>query len=167
LDDYFDGMEMGDINKDKILAVIALNISDRFYDEWEHFENICEAFNSKRVDTGTLTPLLSEEITWGIVEACLNDDTPKSFSYDVQAYIDTCFKVEGVSTCPEFISHLCKYKSYNEFDKDIETVKQARIKSYVLMKTEELITLSREYFMRDIRKDLAEEIPGIEKFIRM
>lgn len=163
MEDY--GVVLSDFTKHKISAVISLNTSTQFYDNWESFENICQAFNDNDVHFEDMTPLTAEELTWGVIEAMLNDDFEGVFSADVLAYIESIFKKDGVSTCPEFISHKVKYRSLNEFDNKQEAVYQARIRAYVMVRLEKIIRLSREYFLKNPAAELSEEIPGLSKYL--
>jgi hypothetical protein len=151
--------------KDKISAIITLNVSDQFYDRWEVFENIGQALNDMDVYTEDMTPLDPEHLTWTIMEAMLNDETSKSFSPDVGGYISTVFKSNGVSTPPKFISRFINYKTYNKYDKTIEGVYQKRIEAYCLKKVEYLVKACIKYFNKDIRQDVKREFPEVSGYI--
>jgi hypothetical protein len=151
--------------KDKISAVVALNVSEQFYQRWEAFENICKAFNGQIVLFDTLTPLSAEELAWGIMEAKFNDSTFSSFSPDVMAYCQTVLKSEGISTVPKLIDQFVDYKSFNPYDEDIETMYQKRILAYCLQKIEPIIDLSRKYFNYDISKDILVEFPEMKDYL--
>lgn len=158
---------LSDFAKAKISAVILLNTSDRFYVQWEVFENVGKAFNHQDVHFEDLTPLSPEELTWTILEAKLNDESENTFTDDVNEYIKTCFKATGVSTCPKFIIPWVRYRTYHKFTEDIETTYQKRIEAYCLMQLNKIINLSRQYFNKDIRKSLIEELPNIQDYIRV
>ena len=153
--------EISQFIMDKILAVIFLNANDQFYDYWEPFENTCKAFNHQIVCFEDMTPLGPEELTWGIIESKLNDDTPRSFGEDVVAYINTCFKSGGVSLCPDYISDWVYYKTYNQFDSKIEAQYQGRIKAYCILQINEIIRLGKEYFNKDLKGLIQKEVPKL------
>ena len=159
------GIELDEFNRSKISAITTLVSSSQFYDYWEPFENICSALNDQSVHFEDMAPLSSEELVWGIIEAKLDDDSEHTFSHDVKAYINTVFKKEGISTCPDFISAWHSYASYNPYEKKQEAIKQARIKAYVVLRLKKIIRLSREYFMRDIRQDIIQELPWAGNYI--
>jgi len=157
--------KLSEFIKEKISSIITLNTSSQFYDYWEPFENICKAFNHQRVHFEDLTPLSSEELTWGVMESKLNDETYGTFSYDVLAYANTVFKSEGVCFTPKFIAPIIHYKSYCDYDKEQEAIKQARIESYCLLQINKVIDLSSKYFGKDVRKSLIEEIPELDGYV--
>jgi len=153
--------EISQFTMDKIMAVIFLNASDQFYDHWEPFENTCKAFNHQIVCFEDMTPLSPEELTWGIIESRLNDETPKTFSEDVSIYINTCFKAGGVSLCPDYISDWIYYKTYNRYDPKIEAQYQARIKAYCIMQINKIIRLGEKYFEKDLKELIKVEVPKL------
>ena len=158
---------LSDFAKAKISAVITLNTSDRFYVQWEAFEDVGKAFNHQDVHFEDLTPLSPEELTWTILEAKLNDDDENPFTDDVMDYIKTCFKAAGVSTCPKFINKWVRYNTYHKFDENIEQTYQKRIEAYSLMQIDKIIELSRRYFNVDIRKSIVDELPNMEPYIKL
>lgn len=164
--DDFNLKSLNDFTKNKINAVVALNTSDSFYNQWEVFENIGKAFNSQDVFFEDLTPLSPEELTWTVIEAKLNDDDNGTYSYDVLEYIKTCLKASGVATCPKFIIKDINYNAYVKFDESIETIYQKRIEAYCLMQLNKIISLSRKYFNVDMRKVLIKEIPILKDYIK-
>jgi len=147
--------------KDKIGAIVALNTSEVFYNTWECFENICEAFNDQIVDFEDLTPLTTEKLVWGIMESRLNDETPNSFGLDVKAYIETVFKVTGISTCPKYIEPFIGYKTYNKYNEQIETIYQKRIEIYCLDRLNRIIELCQINFDFNLFPDIKKEFPHI------
>lgn len=151
--------------RDKIGAIITLNTSERFYQQWEVFEDVCKAFNHEMIHFEDLTPLSVEELAWGLVEAKLNDETFSKLSGDVMAYCQTVLKSEGVSNTPDFLTDIISYKSYNEYDKEIEESYQLRIKAYVLLNLEKISKISTDYFNFNFLEELKKEFPYLSKYL--
>jgi hypothetical protein len=145
-------------NKDKILAIIGALTTNQFYIYWEALENIGKALNSQKVSFLGLTPLSPEELVWAILEVKLNETNDDDFfSSDVESYIETVFKTNGVSTVPLYLEGISKYKTYYNYNKKVEKIKQYRIKMWCDLKFNKIIELAKEYF--DI--NLTNEIKSI------
>lgn len=160
------GYEPNDFLKDKIGGISVLLATDQYYNYWEIFEKIGKAFNHERVFFEDLTPLEPEQMTYALVEAKLNDNTFKSFNFDVAAYIKTVFKKNGISTLPKILEGICEYKTYNSFDENIEKMYQSQIEVYVVSQINKIIDLSKDYLGVDIRNGLVKEIPYIGTFMK-
>jgi len=149
---YAEVEDYSDFVEDKLGALIVLLTNDRFYNEWEVFENIGHAFNHNIVFPGQLQPMNVEELNWVLYESKLIDDEYQSFSSDVNAYIKTVLHEEGTVGEVEDIYSISKIKvfSKNILDKEVQSVKIQRVKSYKLLKIQKLNEYSLKYFNKDL-----------------
>lgn len=89
------------INKDKIQAALTLITTDLFYQQWEVFEKICQAFNNIKPSFDYVSPLSIDQIIIGITESGLLDMLPpEGWNYEVTGYIKTALKEEGFLKAP-------------------------------------------------------------------
>lgn len=96
------GTEISDINKNKIMAVIACMESDLPYDEWHVFEKVGEAFNNQLPNLSHIQPLTPGECAWTV--KCLRSIREKPLSDEVKTYIASCLHDDGFLMCPSELS---------------------------------------------------------------
>lgn len=143
--------ELSDFIQDKLAAIIVLLTTDRFYNEWEVFENIGHAFNHNIVFPAQMQPLEAEEANWVIYEAELLDESFLSFSSDVKAYLRTILHTEGIVEPVDQIYEKTKIKIFpkNVVDKSEQNVKIQKIKAYKLINQRHIHDYSIKYFGKD------------------
>jgi len=113
------GVDMPDVNKDKLWALVTALTTDLFYVSLETFIPTCNSLNGSEADFDNYDPVTGEEAAWGIVEVTLVDppenvEQSDRFSHEIKRYVALTLESEGVTTPPTFM------KPYIETDKDAE-----------------------------------------------
>lgn len=114
------GIDLPNVNRDKIWALVSVLTTDLFYHSLETFIPVCNTLNGSEANFDDYDPVTSEEAAWGIVETGLIDvpdqgqDPAARFSHEIKRYVGLTLRVEGVTTPPAFL------KPYTEYDKDPE-----------------------------------------------
>ncbi len=111
------GVDMPDVNRDKLWALVTALTTDLFYKSLETFIPTCNALNGSEADFDNYDPVTGEEAAWGIVEVTLVDppeegDAADRFTHEIKRYIALTLESEGVTTPPLFL------KPYTESDTD-------------------------------------------------
>jgi len=99
MDDF--RVPLNHINKERILAARLVATTDRFWDEWEVFSHVTDAFNGKVPNFAVMQHDTPGEIfsAIGIAEEIRGLDM--SFSEEVAGYVAACFIEAGVTYLPE------------------------------------------------------------------
>lgn len=92
------GVSMPPVNHDKLMAIISAVSTDSFYKTWSAFELICRAISSGDILSGD--DILVAEMSWGITEVLLCDDTPSEFSDEIKAGVGAVLADEGFVNPP-------------------------------------------------------------------
>ena len=114
------GVELADVNKDKVWALVTVLSTDLFYVSLESFIPIANSLNDSEADFEDYDPVTGEEAAWAITEANLvdppenNADPGERFGHDIKRYIGVTLKTEGVTTPPPSLV------PYVEYDRDPE-----------------------------------------------
>lgn len=113
------GVDIPDVNKDKLWSLVTALTTDLFYHSLETFIPTCNALNGSEADFDNYDPVNSEEAAWGIVEVTLIDPPEEGepadrFSHEIKRYVALTLQAEGITTPPLFL------KPYTEYDEDPE-----------------------------------------------
>ncbi len=114
------GIQLPDVNRDKVWALVTLVSTDLFYKSLESFIPIANSLNDSEADFDEYDPVTGEEAAWAVAEANLvdpqdkQDDPAKRFSHDIRRYIGETLRTEGVTTPPASLA------PYAEYDRDPE-----------------------------------------------
>lgn len=91
-----------EVNQDKLNALLAAIVTNRFYRDFLPFTHTCELLNGDEADVETLTPdLLPAEIAWGVIEVRLNDNDEPAFDPEVANYVGVILDQNGFLRPPE------------------------------------------------------------------
>ncbi len=93
-------------NFDRLMAAIALHLSDGFYNDLQTFIDTCNVFSGDLYDPRTWDPADAGECAWGIVEAlllCPPENEEQPFTEEILAYIGKVLDVEGIRTPPAIL----------------------------------------------------------------
>ena len=105
------GVEIPQVNKDKVQAMINLLTSNQLYVDPIVFNACCQAFNDQEVTFNSFEPVGVEEAAWGVIEIALNDKdgTPEDkFSEEVKRFIGAIVDFRGLLTPPPVLASLAK-----------------------------------------------------------
>lgn len=113
------GVEMPDVNRDKLWALVTALTTNLFYVSLETFIPTCNALNGSEADFDNYDPVTGEEAAWGIVEVTLVDPPEQGepgdrFSHEIKTYVGLTLQAEGITKPPAFL------KPYTESDIDYE-----------------------------------------------
>jgi len=114
------GVQMPDVNRDKVWALVTVLATDLVYKSLESFIPIANALNDSEADFNVYDPVTGDEAAWAIAEINLIDppdkqnDPAKRFSHDIRRYIGETLRMEGVTTPPAALA------PYVEYDRDPE-----------------------------------------------
>jgi hypothetical protein len=114
------GVQMPDVNRDKVWALVTVLSTDLFYKSLESFIPIANSLSGSEADFDDYDPVTGEEAAWAIAEANIidppeeKDDPAERFSHDIRRYIGETLKAEGVTTPPPGLA------PYVEYDNDPE-----------------------------------------------
>jgi hypothetical protein len=107
------GIEIPDLNRDKIWALVSSLVSDAFYKSLESFIPICNSLNGSIANFDDYDPVTGEEAAWGITEVVLNDPPEDKlenlFSHEIKYYVGLTLKSEGVTTPPRVLIPFVEY----------------------------------------------------------
>lgn len=98
------------LNRDKLMASMALGMTPSFYWDYRVFGATVHALNDEKVNVSYVPKCTPEQITWAVFEAELifamldNGDTTPEFDQPVQSYIASCLFEEGYVTPPVGLS---------------------------------------------------------------
>lgn len=95
------GIELSDLNSDKLNAAIEVLTSDTFENNWNVFETCCHLFSNVPVDASIVVPLDVEEIVNGVVEAHLIKHESLDYRPDINLYVGKIFYDYGFSKAPD------------------------------------------------------------------
>jgi hypothetical protein len=113
------GIEIPEVNRDKIWALVTCLTTNLFYISVEMFIHVCNALSSSGVDFLNYDPANGNEMAWGLIEVTLIDppekgeDDPSRFSHEIKRYIGAQLTDEGMTTPPRILS-------FAEYDADPE-----------------------------------------------
>jgi hypothetical protein len=133
--------EVPPLNQDKLNALLAAIVTNRFYRDFLPFTHTCELFSGNEADVETLTPdLLPAEIAWGIIEVRLNDNDDPVFDPEIANYVGVILDQNGFLRPPEPLQFARLPERYfgSTYSEDInqmkvdETEHAALIGSYIL-----------------------------------
>lgn len=97
-------LDIPQINRDKLLSVIALKIFPRFYWEVTSFENTILCFNNVQPNVELVQEASPEHLAWGVYEAelivHLEDETTYLFDYEPRIYTAECLHRSGYILAP-------------------------------------------------------------------
>lgn len=99
--------EIHPIIKDKIMAIRVLMDSDGFWNEWEIFEKVCAAFNSREVNFTLMEDLSVGELALGV--ALSRKFKNQDFSDEVKAYIAAQAVEDGYARLPKQLDFAQEY----------------------------------------------------------
>lgn len=113
------GVEIPDVNRDKIWALVTVLSTDLFYKSLETFIPVCNSLNGSEADFDDYDPVTSEAAAWGVVETALVDPPVNAsvgtrLSHEIRRYIGLTLQSEGVTTPPRSL------KGVPEYDRDPE-----------------------------------------------
>lgn len=120
------GVELPQVNKDKVWALVTALTTNLFYISLETFMPICNALNDSQADFRAYDPVDSDEAAWALVEVLINDppeegeDVSKRFSHEIKRYIGLTLKSEGVTTPPRILAPFVEYDQSPEEEAGIQ-----------------------------------------------
>jgi hypothetical protein len=129
-----DGLDISDLNKDKIQAALSIIHNPAFF--WDNlvFQRTVQSFNDVIYDANTLQECQPAHICWALYEASLlrglDPDTSAvpELDEDVRTYCAVCLRRAGMVCPPNIISHIAPYLSAlypNESEEFIQLVKKS------------------------------------------
>ena len=94
-----------DYNLDKIMAAIAILVTDDFFRSCPRFIQLCNILSGDTFDPTTFDVATCPEMAWGITEALLLEpaDTDEPFSEDIRRYVGHMLKEEGYVNPPDVL----------------------------------------------------------------
>ena len=99
------GIEMPDVNHDKIWSLIVVLTTNQFYVSWELYMAICSALMNQEPDFSSFAPADPEELAWGVTEVLLNDPPdpkdPPEFSNEVERYTGVILHQNSIMEPPK------------------------------------------------------------------
>jgi hypothetical protein len=145
------GIELPEVNRDKIWALVTALTTDAFYKSLETFIPVCNSLNGSIADFDDYHPVTREAAAWGITEVILNDpaeaELDKLFSHEIRYYVGMTLQGEGVTSPPRVL------KPFVEYDNDPEEAAGA-------------IIGPDEGFVAMHAKRQKEETTGITEYVR-
>jgi hypothetical protein len=123
------GFKWPPANFDRLMAGIAVLITDRFYKSLPDFIEICNILAGSPASPGVFDPADTTECAWGITEALLlsppDDNDREPFIEEIRAYIGKVLEAEGIINPPDIlrigiIGMDKRYKVHNDFSDDPE-----------------------------------------------
>lgn len=153
------GVDPTQLVMDKIQAGMALLTTDQFYTYFESFEETVNVLNDSEADFTILRPPTPEELAWAVVEAHLIDEPEepltKMFSPEIKQYVGQVLHDAGLYRPSEFLPFvkcLCDHDPEQEHAglrdeiRTLHTVKQQRIRIYVVSRFDALKEQIRRFF---------------------
>lgn len=102
------GIDLSNINRDKIQACITLLTTDYFYHDAAVFENTCMAFCHEWSSPEILHEASPAQMSWGVVEAKflrkLHNQESLPFDYEPRGYVAIVCYREGLVVAPSYLS---------------------------------------------------------------
>jgi len=101
------GFKWDATNFDRLMAGIAIVITDSFYRSLPDFIELCSILSGGDATPGEFSPVDALECAWGITEALLlsppGRDEDKPFSEEICAFIGKITEMEGIVTLPDIL----------------------------------------------------------------
>lgn len=100
------GVDIGDLNREKLLAMSCLLTTTAFYWDANAFENIALVLNNKPTIAEALQEASPAELSWAVYEAQLalqGDGQLPEFDYEPVGYAAVSLHREGFITAPEML----------------------------------------------------------------
>ena len=98
------GIDIPQVNMDKLMGLIAALTTELFYVSVETFHHVCTALSHNEADFHQMEPLEAEEAAWGVTEVTLNDaadnEQLREYSHEVRLYVGVLLQREGILTPP-------------------------------------------------------------------
>lgn len=102
------GVDLPEVNRDKLMAYIILGQGDSFYWDAQFFENAVIAFNNLPVEVSAIQDADANELCWGVFEAELATQAfhkhSIEFDYEPQRYIANSLCHAGFIVAPELLA---------------------------------------------------------------
>lgn len=106
-DTLWTGLDMPELNRDKLMAALTLQTYPSFYWDYRVFGHTCLAFADQAVHTERTPQPLPEHIAAGVNEAQilfhLDTDAEPEFDDEVGAFVAAAFAHEGLVTVPPLL----------------------------------------------------------------
>ncbi len=101
------GVDLNASQLGKLMSVITVITTDRFYENLPDFVELVNAMNGHGLDPGVFSPNEAEEVAWAVSEALLvgppeNGDEP--FREEIRRYIGKILDREGIMTPPDVLA---------------------------------------------------------------
>lgn len=133
------GVDIEEINRDKLMACFALKLNPAFY--WNHhvFENTCMVFNSLVDDPGVFHEALPEHVAWAVFEARKVVDEEPEYYHDAGAYTAVVLHRDGFVVAPSLLDFAQPHLDLLNRNTDLKAVVTAAYndKNYVVTGDEE------------------------------
>lgn len=104
------GVELPDVNKDKLQAMLLVYTTDLPFVSVEAFSHICNVLSGSEANFSKWDIVTSEEALWGVYEMMLHvgidreqGEEPPEFSHEIRRYLGVILKSEGVTDPPDIL----------------------------------------------------------------
>jgi hypothetical protein len=121
------GIEWPQANFDRLMAGVALVVTDSFYKSLPDFIELCNILAGSPATPGVFDLADAGECAWGITEALLLSppDDEEPFTEEIRTYIGKVCEMEGIITPPDILrlaimSGDHKIRVHNEYSDDPE-----------------------------------------------
>lgn len=116
-------------NFDRLMAAIAIVVTDRFFKSLPDFVELCNILSGSPATPGVFDLADASDCAWGMTEALLlsppDQDDPEPFTDEIRAYVAKMVNREGIITPPDILrmglfdkDH--RVKVQNDFSEDPE-----------------------------------------------
>jgi hypothetical protein len=137
-----DGINLTDLQSDKLQAAILVLTTDQVESHWEVFEKCCHLFNNNLDDFEACCPLEAEEIAMALpeIEAIRNAEHESiQYSDDINAYTGIIFHEYGLCKAPKIfpssllpkVVNLCDSSEKDEALIELYEARKASILEYI------------------------------------
>jgi len=121
------GIQWPQANFDRLMAGVALVVTDNFYNNLPDFIELCNILSGSPATPGVFYPADAAECAWGVTEALLLSppDGEEAFTDEIRSYIGKVVEMEGIMSPPDILrigilSGDHKIKAHNGFSDDPE-----------------------------------------------
>jgi hypothetical protein len=142
------GVEVPDLNIDKLMAAIAIVTTNFFLVNADRFIHLCNVLSGDDFEPDEFNPADAGEILWGVTEALLLNppDVNEQFSPEICEYISQVLQEDGIMSPPDVLRLGLKPEQTARIASDFEDDPEMFQAVWEVQrgKTEDLVDLLRE-----------------------
>jgi hypothetical protein len=115
------GVGLSPINEAKVNALVVTLTTDRFYQDYQVFNGVCEALTGDMPDFDQVDVATPEQMAWAITEVSLLDtDRQPEFGDEVRRYMGVALQEGGVYQPPDVLQIAIMPQVYDEVYKGLD-----------------------------------------------